>query len=155
MPPRQQRRDQTLAQVSRPSRDEHAAARNGSLHDVLLSSRSTQEPPTLDHRPPAYLRVRFSDPYHIYAQSPRKRTIETICETGTLSKNGVLMRSSLYQGKRRRPAPKTPPRAPPAISPEAMMTPRSRMVRPSSPPTRSARRVSQCERKPPTSAGVL
>src|SRR3954469_14046940 len=100
---------------------------------VLLSSQSTQEWRRMDE---PYDRSFFSDPYHMYAHSPRKKTSETICETAGMSKNGVLMRLSLYQGKRRRPAPKTPPRAPPAINPEAMMTPRSRMVLPFSPPTR-------------------
>ncbi len=49
----------------------------------------------------------------------------------------------------------TPPSAPPAISPEAMMTPRSRMRLPGSPPVFSERLFRKWDRNPPTSAGVL
>src|SRR5215210_1000838 len=86
-----------------------------------------------------YGRPFLTDPRHKYTHSPTNSAAETVWEIGSLVKNGVVISSSLYQGKRRRLAPKTPPRAPPAIRPEAMITPRSIMLRPSSPPTRFAR----------------
>ena len=55
----------------------------------------------------------------------------------------------------RQAAPATPPNAPPAISPDAMITPRSSMREPRAPPTFSDRLPRKCARNPPTSAGVF
>jgi hypothetical protein len=57
-------------------------------------------------------------------------------------------------GEEAQAAPRTPPSAPPAISPEAMITPRSRICALLAAGF-SERLPRKCERNPPTSAGVF